>query len=691
MVSSLNDEYVVLSLEEGLFADEFSSDAINSYSEDIEFIQPDYEISIFAENEMNTTVPEKDVTLSDEAAEAIPEISVAEDNTGDVIVAVIDTGIDIYHSAYSERIFVNENEATDGEDNDSNGYTDDVYGWDFINNTDQSGISLDSNHGTHVTGLIAGSEIGEGTNAKILPLKVFENGTAYTSDIINAIEYAENMGAKIVNCSWGTTTENPALEQAIEGSDMLFVCAAGNSAANSDEMPVYPASYELDNVISVGAINDRDYLAYFSNYGSNVDLTANGYNVYSTFVNNGYGVMNGTSMSAAYVTGAAAGIYSESAAATKNRLLSSCDMVSTLTDKIDQGRRINYYNAVNGIIVTEMYENTNIDYPTEHKNEVKDSLDGFELYDLDPEPIAVCAGNDHSLILNSFGDVRTYGDNTYKQLGKQYDGSVYFMKDTVQGLGIIKKVSSFENFNLALDSDGYVYAWGQNNRYQLGTTEDNEFMEIPTKVEFFNSDGTTPTIVDIEAGGWFSLALDSDGNMWAWGDNKYGQMAVGYEGYRFSAPRIIMSGVSAMSAGKYHALAVKNGIAYGWGRNAEEHPLGEDAAWAQTTPIQITDLPGNVLDVEAGDRCSFFITTEGVYAMGLNDCGQLGDGTTETRSVPTKINVSAETIESNGSTLFKSGGTVYACGANTYGQLGQGYENTRIETPAKIQELLHAR
>lgn len=83
-------------------------------------------------------------------------------------------------------------------------------------------------------------------------------------------------------------------------------------------------------------------------------------------------------------------------------------------------------------------------------------------------------------------------------------------------------------------------------------------------------DGTTPTIVAIEAGVWFSTALESDNNLWAWGDNKYGQMATGYTGYRFSEPRIIMTGVSSVSAGKYHVLAVKDGTVYGWGRNAED-------------------------------------------------------------------------------------------------------------------------
>lgn len=378
-------------------------------------------------------------------------------------------------------------------------------------------------------------------------------------------------------------------------------------------MPVYPASYELDNVISVGAVNDRDYLAYFSNYGDKVDLTANGYNVYSTFVNDGYGVMNGTSMSAAYVTGVAAEIYSESAATTKNRLISSCDMVSTLTDKVNQGRRINYYNAVNGIIVTEIYENTNIDYPIEHENEVKNLLNNFELYDMDPEPIDVCAGSNHSLVLNSFGDVLTYGDDTYKQLGEHYEGELYFMQNAVNGLYSIEKTSSFTNFNLALDSEGSVYSWGENTRFQLGRTTGNS--SVPMKVNFLGGDDTV--ITDISAGGWFSIALDEEGTVWAWGDNTYGQLAQGATGGCLVDPNLVadiifdgwnatLENIVKISAGKYHALALSSdGSVYGWGRNSNDHCISSSSDFSIPVATVIQGLPSNIVDIEAGDNCSF--------------------------------------------------------------------------------------
>ncbi len=177
-VSVSDDEYAVILLEENSSAEDFISDTLDSYSKDIEFVQPDYKISMFADDidplseESASAASINMLTGNISLATDIKEPEIESDdsilqNADEVIVAVIDTGIDVNHQAYSERIFVNVNDAQDGEDNDGNGYTDDIYGWDFINDTDQSKILLDSNHGTHVTGLIAGSEIGEGTDTAI--------------------------------------------------------------------------------------------------------------------------------------------------------------------------------------------------------------------------------------------------------------------------------------------------------------------------------------------------------------------------------------------------------------------------------------------------------------------------------------------------------------------------------------------
>lgn len=311
-------------------------------------------------------------------------------------------------------------------------------------------------------------------------------------------------------------------------------------------------------------------------------------------------------------------------------------------------------------------------------------------------PKQVQTGTKHTLIVNQEGLVEAYGDNTYKQLGKIYKNYIYPDKNYVEGLSNVKKISTFAYHNLALE-DGNVVAWGNNSNYQLGH-KDGSVNEEPRIIESFRY----INIIDIAAGGWFSMAIDDVGEVWSWGDNKYGQLGHGTTGDDFYEPQCVLvedetkgniplSGVVKLSAGKYHTLAVDfSGNVYGWGRNGADCCIDESGEFSYNLAQKIQGLPDDewIVDVEAGDRCSFFLTDDGqVYAMGNNDNGQLGDGTTTTRSTPVLLDIeNIVDIESNGnSTLFlKKDGTVFACGANTYGQLGRGFSNTRIETPVKV-------
>ena len=174
----------------------------------------------------------------------------------DVVVAVLDTGIDITHPALAGSIWVNANEQSNGSDSDGNGYIDDINGWDFVNNDSSvfDKAEIDE-HGTHMAGIIAANGqngvYGVAPNVKIMPLKVMENDSGYTSDIIEAIGYAEANGAKIVNCSFAGLDYNPALEDAISKSDMLFVTAAGNFATSTDDLVAFPACYDCKNIILI--------------------------------------------------------------------------------------------------------------------------------------------------------------------------------------------------------------------------------------------------------------------------------------------------------------------------------------------------------------------------------------------------------------------------------------------------------
>ncbi|HEY9060903.1 MAG TPA: S8 family serine peptidase [Pseudobacteroides sp.] len=234
-----------------------------------------------------------------------------------VIVGILDTGIDINHPDLKNSIYINAEEIPGNNlDDDNNGYVDDINGWDFINsdNTVFDNINEDF-HATHIAGIIAAKHNGQGVcgispNIKILPLKFFNDYAGYTSDAIEAIQYAEKMGVKAINCSFGDTNYNYALEQEMRNSNILFVCASSNKEANLDYEPYYPACYNIPNKITVAAVDNKGKLSDFSNYGSIVDIAAPGSDIFSTVPDGKYDYASGTSMAAPFVAAEAALIWS---------------------------------------------------------------------------------------------------------------------------------------------------------------------------------------------------------------------------------------------------------------------------------------------------------------------------------------------------------------------------------------------
>ncbi len=206
-----------------------------------------------------------------------------------VVVAVIDSGVDYLHPDLASNIWNNSGEIEgNGIDDDGNGYVDDIHGWDFMDNDN---APMDgTGHGTHIAGIIAAAgnntygTAGINWNSSIMVIR-FINSAGYgtTTSAIKAIEYARNNGADVINCSWGGQGYSNALFDAINNSDILFACAAGNQGHNLDNTPEYPACYNSANIISVAASDQNDRPAYFTNFSPNlVDVAAPGTMIYST-------------------------------------------------------------------------------------------------------------------------------------------------------------------------------------------------------------------------------------------------------------------------------------------------------------------------------------------------------------------------------------------------------------------------
>lgn len=249
-----------------------------------------------------------------------------------ITVAIIDTGCDIFHPALRENIWRNPGEsgldengmsrATNGIDDDDNGFVDDLHGWNFANGSPE--VMDEHGHGTHIAGII-GAKKGNGLplsgvapGVSLMILKYYDSkstGISNLDNTIRAIRYAVRMGANVINYSGGgmmKSTEEEAMLRWAGEQGVLVVAAAGNEGVNSDFMHFYPADYDLPNILSVGAVDRFGSLMDLSNFGiATVDIAAPGKNIYSTLPNGQYGFMTGTSQATAFASGVAALLMSQ--------------------------------------------------------------------------------------------------------------------------------------------------------------------------------------------------------------------------------------------------------------------------------------------------------------------------------------------------------------------------------------------
>lgn len=281
----------------------------------------------------------------------------------DIVIAVLDSGVDYTHSDLQNNIWSRPNNIKQYEDS-ALGSIEDVHGYNAVDNT---GDPMDENgHGTHCAGIIGaegGNEIGiSGINwkIKIMPLKFMNSGGFGTSkNAIEAINYVidrkrAGVNVRVISASWGSKMPSRALEDVIREAHkagILFVAASGNDSVNIDRWPQYPAAYNLGNIISVAALNRKDELASFSNYGAKgVHLAAPGANILSTWLGNSYEERSGTSMATPMVAGVAGLVLSNrpqlSVDELRSVLLNSVDNVPQLNGKVSTAGRVSAARAV---------------------------------------------------------------------------------------------------------------------------------------------------------------------------------------------------------------------------------------------------------------------------------------------------------------------------------------------------------
>lgn len=709
-----NDCYEVVYLEGPVEISSFIEEILENSADAVEYVQPDYVLQV-SEAEENQTESELLDMIAENAEENIKKETDAETDT---IVALIDTGVDVEHPMLQGHMLEGYNFVED---------TTEVY--------DQE-KGMEQAHGTHIAGIIASTAPG----VQILPLKVFEEGKAYTSDIVKAVQYAEEHGAQIVNMSFGGSNDNPYLKEAMENSSMFFVCAAGNNRQNLQEHPVYPASYGLDNSISVVSVNQDGGMSYFSNYGEeSADIAAYGRDVSSCFPENGYGVMNGTSMSAAYVTaGAVLAMERCEADQIKDYLKNTSKHLSCLQGKVADGNMLDIDNVVNGIAdssITEVFpeEDFAVDEPEKSSEEM------WELFE-NEDNIAVSAGEDFTLALKSDGTVWSWGRNDKGQLG---DGTTQNSNQPVQVIGLtnIVQISAGGTHSLARKSDGSIWSWGANENGQLGdgTTNDSH---IPVQMPLNLIQQMGSRVTDISAGFNHNLLLTDIGMVWGWGKNAYS--CIGENKYSTMLNPYLMSdvsGISKISSGKNisiflsssgsvwargqgtpgyvasagssnsvvnisalkgsESISEGNGTVHAtitsdskhqikaWGKGYIGNHDYTEEIWEQPQIVYGRDneeLPA-MKSISIGETHTIAVTTsQQAWVWGDNSVGQLGVGSYQSPILPWKVldQVTMASAGNNFSVFLRTDGTIYACGSNQYGQLGVNRSEQSLFAPTQV-------
>lgn len=291
-----------------------------------------------------------------------------------IVVGILDTGIDINHRDIRDNLWVNPGEvADDGIDNDGNGLVDDVNGWNFAEGSND--VRDQDGHGTHVSGTVGAvgnnrlGVSGVNWNVKLVALRIFSGDETTTEIEVAGLNYAAEMvragvNLRVINASIGgggacTSSERLALLE-LNSLGVTFVAAAGNEASNNDRVQTSPANCNAPNVISVAAIDQKNRLASFSNYGrTRVSVAAPGVSILSTYPDDHLAYLSGTSMAAPHVAGAAALLLSVAPTLTpaqvKSRLIGTCERTNALRSRVACGGKIRVDKAITAAIRRQRY------------------------------------------------------------------------------------------------------------------------------------------------------------------------------------------------------------------------------------------------------------------------------------------------------------------------------------------------
>jgi len=344
--------------------------ALYSAEPDVEYAEPNFIVSILAtpndprfgelwglhNTGQSGGTPDADIDA--------PEAWDITTGSSNVVVAVIDTGVDYAHEDLAVNMWTNPLEIpANGIDDDGNGYIDDIYGIDTFNN--DSDPFDDHGHGTHVSGTIGGvgdngiGVAGVNWDVKIIACKFLSSGgSGDTADAVECLQYIKGLrdsGINIVatNNSWGGGGYSQTLYDAINAQrEILFMAAAGNSAADNDSYSFYPANYYLPNLLSIAATDHNDARASFSDYGRrSVHVGAPGVDVLSSLPGNNYDSWSGTSMATPHASGLAALLNASDPTYDwiniKNLILSGGDNIASMSGKTITGKRLNAFGSLN--------------------------------------------------------------------------------------------------------------------------------------------------------------------------------------------------------------------------------------------------------------------------------------------------------------------------------------------------------